>query len=538
MLVPEVVQLPDEASVWARWGQVEHDALEFKRQAEKKLQEPIAAMAMAAGGLVAVGVTNDRRLVGCDHDQALVDTVHRAAEAVDVEVELRLLRIPGDVLLAEVVVPQVSDRVVTTSDGRLLRRKGSENLPLRGDALARFVLERQTAPWEDETIAGLTPDDLDRELLADLAARRGRSTSGDPHQLLKDLRVQPPGAEGLTGATLILFGRAPAERVPGARVQAVLYAGPGPDASSVSQRYVFEGPVPRLVEEVATWLGAAVGGQDVVLGTRREHLPALPYSAAREVIVNALAHRDYRRAGASVDVRVWSDRVEVQSPGGLPGHVTLANIRREHYSRNAKVMQALNALGYVEEFGEGVDRIYQEMSRRLLPDPVFDATDASVTVTLLLRGSVNAEEQAWLLLLGGLALNEAERRGLALARREGSVARRDLAARGVDDPGRVLRGLVTKGLLVRRGPRGGAHYVLSEEVVRRAGGGSTATRQRQRQQLVDEANRRGQLATREAAEVLGESMDVARALLHDLVAAGHLRVEGRTSARRFLPTGT
>ena len=127
----------DEAAFWARYGAVEHEALEFKASANH-LREVIPAMAMTAGGRIVTGVGDDRRLLGCPLDQRTLDTIMRRAQEVDVDVDVQPITV-GRVPLVVVTVPPVTDRLVTTADGRLLRRVGSDNLPLRGDALARFI---------------------------------------------------------------------------------------------------------------------------------------------------------------------------------------------------------------------------------------------------------------------------------------------------------------------------------------------------------------------------------------------------------------
>lgn len=78
----------------------------------------------------------------------------------------------------------------------------------------------------------------------------------------------------------------------------------------------------------------------------------------REALLNALAHRDYGLRGATVDVTIWDDRIEIRSPGSLPGPITLENMRVEHYSRNRKLIGCLKALGLVLEYGEGIDRMF------------------------------------------------------------------------------------------------------------------------------------------------------------------------------------
>jgi ATP-dependent DNA helicase RecG len=129
---------------WRRLGRVEHERLEFKRSAHH-LREAIPAMAMSQGGLIVLGVTDDRRLAGRALDQDTLDRIAAAAYESGVEVAVRAIRV-GRVPLTLVVVPAVRDRIVTTPDGRLLRRLGSANQPLRGDAVARFVLARAGPP--------------------------------------------------------------------------------------------------------------------------------------------------------------------------------------------------------------------------------------------------------------------------------------------------------------------------------------------------------------------------------------------------------
>jgi predicted HTH transcriptional regulator len=125
---------------WRRFGRLEHERLEFKRSAQR-VQESIVAMAMAGGGTVILGVADDRRLIGCAADQATLDRIALVAHETQVDVAVRALSV-GRVVLTLIAVPAVRDRIVTTPDGRILRRLGSANQPLRGDAVARFVRER------------------------------------------------------------------------------------------------------------------------------------------------------------------------------------------------------------------------------------------------------------------------------------------------------------------------------------------------------------------------------------------------------------
>jgi predicted HTH transcriptional regulator len=130
----------DERAFWAQFGRVEHESLEFKASANN-LREVIPAMAMTCGGVVILGVTDDRRLCGCRLGQRTFDAVMRRGQEVGIDIEVEPVTVAG-IDLTVIHVPRISDRIVTTSDGRLLRRVGSDNVPLRGEALTHFVRRR------------------------------------------------------------------------------------------------------------------------------------------------------------------------------------------------------------------------------------------------------------------------------------------------------------------------------------------------------------------------------------------------------------
>ena len=250
--------------------------------------------------------------------------------------------------------------------------------------------------------------------------------------------------------------------------------------------------------------------------------------------MNALAHRDYGLAGATVDVTIRDDRIEVRSPGPLPGHITLDNMREEHYSRNPRIMRVLKTMGLVEEYGEGIDRMFREMESRLMEPPVFEATSSSVTVTLRNRFLVDVEDQLWLIQLEREGLTANERRALVAARSNGAVTPRELREIMPETDARTaLEGAVAKGMLARVGERGGSRYVLSPDAVLRAGRADPSAQNRRRQALLDEIRRRGSISTTEAAALLNATPSVARRLLDELANAGLVQARGRTRARRY-----
>lgn len=81
-------------------------------------------------------------------------------------------------------------------------------------------------------------------------------------------------------------------------------------------------------------------------------------------------------------MRMFDDRLEVESPGRLPGHVRLDNLVQERFSRNSHIVRVLIEFGYMKDIGEGIDRMIAEMERLGLPSPEFSEPDYSFTVVL------------------------------------------------------------------------------------------------------------------------------------------------------------
>ena len=538
--------IPDELTVdefWGLLGRVEHEALDFKRGVPEDILDTIPCMAMTDGGLIVHGVDKDLNILGCPLSQNTFDRITRFAHECNVVVQIGAIRV-GDHELTVTEVPEVRGRIVTSPEGRLLRRVGGDCQPLRGDMLARFVREREERSSEEEPVA-CEVSDFNLSRVNEALSASGRPAvwwDGIP-RALADLGVALP-ADGPAGPSVLraavpLFAVDPRRFVQGAVVQLVRREGVGPGPGPSVDRHECSGPLQDVFDCCLRFIGHHTRQYEIVTGTRREVLPEYPDTVIREAILNALAHRDYGLLGATTDITVWDDRIEVHSPGPLPGHITVENMRSEHYSRNRRLMSVLKALGLVEEYGEGVDRMFREMEARLMTPPDIQATSSSVTVTLRNRFLVSAADQAWIALLADYPMTTDERFALVEARNSGSITRRRLRELLPEaDAGEVLAGAVAKGLLVRIGRGGGTRYVLSDEVVLRAGSEGMEAQRRRRQTLLDEIARRGSLSTAEGARLLDEDMAFVRRLLNELVRAGLVRAEGNTRARRYYPSAS
>jgi ATP-dependent DNA helicase RecG len=119
-----------------------------------------------------------------------------------------------------------------------------------------------------------------------------------------------------------------------------------------------------------------------IVGTKRVERYEYPEKALREVVANAVIHRDYAITETFTQVNVFEDRIEIFNPGCLPPGVTIENIRAAQFSRNPTIAARLKDLDYLEEYGRGVDIIFTEMKNWGLLPPIFKNTVNSFRVIL------------------------------------------------------------------------------------------------------------------------------------------------------------
>ena len=169
--------------------------------------------------------------------------------------------------------------------------------------------------------------------------------------------------------------------------------------SDILDRKDFDGGIVADIEDAMRFIERNTRTAYRIEGLRREDIPEYPMQALREAITNAVMHRDWFFDGANVFVEVYTDRVEVSSPGGLPKGLTLADLGHRSIRRNALVADLLHRIGFVEKAGTGIRRIRDEASEMNCPEPEFRA-DRFMTVTF--RPNPEVRPDVGDLLVGGV----------------------------------------------------------------------------------------------------------------------------------------
>ena len=154
---------------------------------------------------------------------------------------------------------------------------------------------------------------------------------------------------------------------------------------------IFTGRILDMVEKTLSFVRDQIK-EHTYLGKEGKFVttPEFPEFVWKEIIINAATHRDYSIKGTDIQVKMFDDRIVVESPGNLPGIVRLNNMRQVHFSRNPKIAAFLHEYDYVQEFGEGVDRMYREMEKAGLPAPEYK--DVAFMLNATIRNRINVAE--------------------------------------------------------------------------------------------------------------------------------------------------
>lgn len=344
----------------------------------------VALMAFAntrSGGQLLIGADDSGNLHGVADGEAALDRALSAALTLTPPLILPLPRIVDvDSRRAVLVTVPAGMAHVYSLNGRYLIREGGASVPLNPPAMRRLLIERGDITYEAEPATGATRYDLDWERATQYADSIGEPDA-ESALLRRGCLTRVNGALVPTNAGLLLFGREPRRFMRGAEITAVRFAGEAMSDNFVRQD--ISGALSEQIKSAETFLRDNLRKGVTLSGTMaRSEQYEYPLEAVRELVVNAVAHRDYSIQGDGIRLYVFADRMEITSPGRLPGPVTIANIKDERFSRNPALVQVLADLRYIERLGYGVDRVIELTRQHGLPEPVFSETGGGFKVTI------------------------------------------------------------------------------------------------------------------------------------------------------------
>lgn len=414
----------------------ESRTLDFKRMGEnkvvRKLLEAICAFANTEGGILALGVADEKqgngadRLYGVEENPEALDELTRKVRTqyhppIDTVSYMRLPCTLRDGKAGNVMLVRVakSDKVHSIVDDGTWTRLDAGNREMTAAEITELSYRRGVRSAESEPVA-IPLELLETDAWRSFVASRGLRSGTFSEQLVKIGLAAKVGAEVLpVRAAVLLFAEEPGSLLAAhgsrADIRLMVYDGkqavPGATPNLRKAPKTIRGP---LIEQIDTAVKLVLDelAQGLTLsgsGFKTKHL--YPERVVKEAIVNAVIHRDYR-LNRDIFIRLFDDRIEVESPGVFPGNITPSNVDKAgSKARNPLVAQNLREFPVAPNIdaGEGVKMMFAEMaSAKLYPPQYRQNTDTeveSVTVTLLNleRPSVWDEVSHWIDIHGEIA---------------------------------------------------------------------------------------------------------------------------------------
>ncbi len=186
------------------------------------------------------------------------------------------------------------------------------------------------------------------------------------------------------GGYLIFAKKIPSNKSPYDRyaVRCIRYAGSDP-SSEIIDSVNITGTLDYQIDEAYKFILKNIANKAVITGTKRVERYEYPEDGIRELVANAIIHRDYKIIETYTQIRIFKDRIEITNPGSLPPGVTVDNLKEAQFSRNSMIAARLKDMKYLEEYGRGIDIVIRKMNEWGLPSPLFRNSVNSFEAILL-----------------------------------------------------------------------------------------------------------------------------------------------------------
>jgi len=377
----------------------EKENLYFDRKRAKislqDLANEIASFANSNGGLIAVGLTDEGKIEGfnvygkekLNECQKVVTNYLKNTPTYRIElINIKNEKDEDDNILLFHIEPELNYLIRNNKD-EVYCRQGDSSIKLNANQIRSLEYDRKERDFEAEILLESSISDIDTEIMEIYKKRIDTDLSNEEVLKARGFLREKDDKYHLTKAGMLLFGKNPSIYLPSARVRVLKFEGTefkvGTEMNIIKDR-TFDKCLFKILEQAREFINSQLR-EFTHLSPEGvfETVPEYPEFAWYEGLVNAVCHRDYSNSGEYIIVKLFDDRLEILSPGRLGGFVTLETMKNKRYSRNPQIARVLNELGIVRELNEGVKRIYSEMQKCYLKDPVYSEPDRNSVLLVL-----------------------------------------------------------------------------------------------------------------------------------------------------------
>jgi ATP-dependent DNA helicase RecG len=436
----------------------EHQNIEYKQSWHDDYLKWVCGFANAQGGVIFIGKDDVGKVVGVADSKKLMDDIpNKIRNAMGITVEVNLNEENGIHFIEIVTLPY---SVPISLRGRYYYRSGSTKQELTGASLNEFLLKKSGKTWDDVIEPRASFDDIDNKAVntffkvSENAGRLPENNGLSVPEWFEKLRLTENGQ--LKRAAIILFGKDPAKFYPNTFVKIGRF---GKDNADLKFQEIEEGNLIVLLQAVLNQLNHKFLIKTIEFeGMHRIEKGEYPVAAIREMLLNALVHRNYM--GAPIQIRVYDDKISIWNEGILPDGLTLDALKRSHSSRprNPIIADVCFKGGYIDAWGRGTIKIIDTCNQASLPEPEMIELDGGFSITLF-KDNISPEKP------GKLGLNYRQVKAVLILNEKGKITNKEyqeINETTERTASRDLSDLVEKGIIKSSGIKGaGAFYTLS-----------------------------------------------------------------------------
>jgi len=429
--------------------------IEYKQSWHDDYLKWICGFANAQGGVIYIGKDDVGKVVGVENYKRLMDDIpNKIRDTMGITAEVNLQQ-EGEHYFIEITTQSYA--VPISLRGKYYYRSGSTKHELTGASLNEFLLRKSGRTWDDVIEPRATFDDIDERTIkiflrkTEEAGRLPDIDGLSTPELLEKLRLAENGQ--LKRAAIVLFGKDPGRFYPNTFVKIGKFADNGYD---ILFQETEEGNIIQVLDKVLKSIDHKFLIRNITFeGMNRIETLEYPVAALREMLLNALIHRNYM--GAPTQIRVYDNKLTVWNHGTLPEGITLDKLTKPHssYPRNPILAEACFRGGYIDSWGSGIMKIVSSCKSVGLPTPALEEDGGGFIVKLF--KDIYSEEE-----LKSKGLNERQMEALLFFKAQKEITTSEYMKKfQIADrtARRDLVELVEKQLLISEGENKSARYI-------------------------------------------------------------------------------
>jgi len=370
----------------------ENSFVEFKssKVRAESIAKEMVSFSNSLGGTIFIGVEDNASITGCDisfNYEEWIMNISRTSVIPAIIPVYNSVYI-DEKLLVVIDIPKGSNKPYQTKDNRFLIRVGSTNRTATQVELMRLFQQSGFFHYDLTAVSGTSAGDLNFSQLDNYYSSYDvdfyNESEDEKIQLLKNVDILS-GNDECTVAGILLFGINPQRKLMNASISVARFKGDDINDELIDSK-VIEGTLPVQVNTATSLINNLISVPSIIEGNKRvDTIARYSSKVYRELIVNAVVHRNYSIIGSRIRIFIFDNRIEFKSPGRLPNTVTIEKIiAGVSYAVNPVIVKFMENMRYIDKLGRGIPMVYREA--KLIGKSVqFEEIGEEFIVTLFLR---------------------------------------------------------------------------------------------------------------------------------------------------------